>query len=344
MAVAVERIDTALARPSGPHDWCYASGLVAAFEPRLLRQEFFEHLLEVESVETLLPILSDTELEHEFVKPEDIEQVGDGTERFRQARFLELRAVCPRPTVVDLFFLATDVVNFKAVAKNRLLGLDEDFSPYGLVPAAAFEGAFEGRAGPLHLRTLWGLAARITAIAEEAEESAAIQIDLLVDAAHLRLLARMARSIRSDIVRRYFDLFCAAARAEALLRAPAVCVPAGLLADLFLQPDLGWAVALLDGPREALAERLRPLIGDDGVQALSGTAGPDAPAAVRRWRQRALMRIAREARAYSFGPETVFGYLCGLDAQLRNLRVIVGAIVHRMGIALVRPLLGDLYV
>jgi len=118
------------------------------------------------------------------------------------------------------------------------------------------------------------------------------------------------------------------------------------LRRLFLRGQLAdpLLLELADLTLDAWPDRLRPtFLGPivDDVFAQSGTGQ------VTRFARRAddlLLERVKAAKSVPFGPERIFGYLCGLRTEVQNLRIILAGKVNRINARLLQERLREQYV
>jgi hypothetical protein len=293
----------------------------------MLPESFFRQLLTEQHPDALVQRLTDTPLHDRIHGPEGLAEVGTLVAGVHGEYLDEMRAVCPGPTIPDLFSVQSDLVSFKAFVKRTEWGLD--VRPP--VPSRHSDETWE---------RLWaGLPTELPAYFEEAARQgrAAFQsapdrpgvLDAAVDSVTLWALCEEAGRTGSDFVLGYFRRYDTVRGIELLWRARllgADDVVTGLIRHRRREAALFESLARAgeaDWPHV-----VGPVV--EGQHAAIHAAA-EGLARVRVFATAAdawLMAYARGARQVAFGPERVFGYLVGLDAELHNLKVAVGGLAR----------------
>ncbi|MEW6355787.1 MAG: V-type ATPase subunit [Planctomycetota bacterium] len=322
-------------------DWCYVSGLVAALETRLLQPGFFDQLLNAASEEDLLVYLGDTELEEEFEDLPDLADAEVRIERFLRTRLMDVRSFCPEASVVDMVFAEADFLNFKAVGKSALLGIEEPFSAAGSIPQDRFRRIWEDGESD---GVMWDELAKEVKTRIEEMDDKPFAIDLIVDKAHLRFIENCAERLESPLATNYARLYCAWKKATVLYRARTGRTSAAQVASLFLDEKDAWLRPILNGAEKDMMNALRSALSGRVFEAFQKAPQAEKVFVLEDAGGKDVMSTVREAKGFAYGPEPVLGYVCGLVSEAANLKLAVGSVLNRLPTERVRPKLRAVYV
>ncbi len=303
-------------------DWTFASGLVAAREVRMLPLGFFQQLLAEPRLEGLLRRLSPTPLGERIRAVEDMRRADRHAADAYRAAIDEMRGFCPSPDILDMLDLPRLLRSFKDFVKRRVLGLAAGEA----APAPDDDETWQ-RVWDDNWTGLPQYFARAASQARSVLDAAGEQPELLdaaVDAACLSALTEEAGHCGDPFVAGYFRRYDTAKGVEMLWRARALGAgdtlrdllcrgrhERALFSALVRTEDADWPPLLsaaMDGLR---ADRFAEAEGPGRIRGFVSAADE--------W----LMDYARGARSVPFGSARVFAYLVGMDAELRNLSVVV---------------------
>jgi len=309
-------------------DWCYVSGRVAVLEGQLLREDFFQRLVSHESLEDVLLQLSETRYKDIFTRIALLEDAEELLSTFWEWSLNDVLDSCPHPCVVNVFRLSADVSNYKVYLKKRLFGLDLRRSAGGTAGQSDFEDLWAGR-GDTFPDPLADATLRLQSL--EARKQASMRtVDWLMDAAYLNSLVHCAGEFDSVFAHGLAEEILKLRCVEAIFRAILAGEDAGEIRGLFLWGELDRRELhlLLDTGLGQWEELLRAEMAPGAsAELLDAVAAPDPVRLVQALNRRFMLK-AREAVAYTFGPERPFGYLFGLRAEVRNLKVAVSGMVE----------------
>lgn len=305
-----------------PADWTFASGRAAARESRMLPDAFFRELLSEAVPDGLLRRMGETTLRERVRGEQDLYDIEHHTEVAWQELLEETRAVCPSPLLVELFELQREFRSLKSYVERTQFGLD-------VAPVASrysdedWEGVWNGYAP--HVPELFHEAA---ATAHRTVRQAPDRADLMgnsLDVACLAALREIAGACDSPLIAEYLRHYDAVKGVEILWRAREAGVDETAEALLWERREEHELFAMLSQVSE---ENWLDVVGSafEGLQVsiLSEGSGFGRLRALVDAADGWLMAHARQARLVPFGPERVFGYLLGMQAELENLKVAVG--------------------
>lgn len=319
--------------------WCYVSGWVSVLETQLWGEDAYRALLDTKTAGTAWGVLSKTGYRPYFEGPEDLRHFEQGVHRFSTEQRSAIRALCPEQDLLAFFEFdqryrterarwidsegeedrEAGVGAFLRAFPEVLFGRD-DVAPF----TAALEG--ENRRGRF---------AQVTSSAERSN---------LLDALYLSLLLTWGRQWPGTLIQEYVERYVRLRLTEVVLRS----APRGMDMEQLdryllvgpLRTDV--AAALLEGEEYPDVPRLVETLLPSGF---AMSAGVDASlGAFQRAAERFLLETVWPARYVVFGPERVFGYLCGLRNQEVNMRLCLSGVLYSLDLRLVEQRLRPTYV
>ncbi len=304
-----------------PADWSFASGNAAAREGRMLPEGFFRELLSEPVPDGLLRRAGETVLRERIREAEDLYDAERHAEEAWQDLVREVGAVCPTPLLADLFELPREFRAFKSYIKRTQYGMKVE-----AVPTRYDDAAWEG---------VWnGYAPEVPALFHEASEHAhrmlreeperADFMDSALDVLCLAGLRELAERGSSQFVAEFYRHYDAVKGVEMLWRARRANVDESAEALLWERRQEHDLFIMLSQAEE---ENWLDVVGS-AFEGLQVTILDEEPGFGRlrtfvRAADEWLMAHARDARSVAFGPERVFGYLLGMQAELQNLKVVL---------------------
>jgi V/A-type H+-transporting ATPase subunit C len=303
--------------------WTFASGLVSAREGRLLPAGFFQQVLAEPNLEGVYRRLSETVLQGRVAAREDLHRADELAAAAFRDLLTETRPICPAPRVADLFDLRDRFTSFKWFVKRTEMGIEP---PPG-AGSSAHDETWERLWAdlPVELPAPFQYAAERARLAVHAAPKRPELLDAAVDSVCLAALCEEAERTGSPFVAGYFRRHDAAKGVEMLWRARIQGL--GENAEDFIlhgrqDDELFHALAARD--EADWPEVLRVAMDGLATARLAEAAGLDRVRAFVAAADEWLMDYARQAKAVTFGPERVFGYLVAMEAELYNLRVAAG--------------------
>jgi len=302
------------------HEWAFVSGVVAVREVRMLPAEFFRQLLAEPHLEGVLRRLGDTVLHDRLHRPEDLQRADSLAAECYSERLAEVGKLCPSPGLADLLRLQQDFVSFKDFVKRRQMKLEVKEPSASRYPDQVWERLWAELQTDLPAQ--FQEAARRARLALQSAPGRPEVLDSAVDGVSLLALCEGAERLRCPFIADYYRRYDTAKGVEMLWRARALGADEALQAlirrgrqDSDLFTALGHSKEA-DWPR-MLGRALEglPMGAPSGAKGLQGVRA--FVGAADEW----LMAHARGARSVAFGPERVFGYLVGLEAELYNLKL-----------------------
>jgi V/A-type H+-transporting ATPase subunit C len=304
-----------------PADWTFVSGNAAAREERMLPEGFFRELLAEPVPDGLMRRTAETVLRERIRGPEDLFDVERHAGQAWQELLQETADACPSTEVTDLFDLPRLFRSFKSYVKRTHFGL-----PVESVPTRYDDSVWEALwndYAPQVPHCLRHAAVRARDLARQ-EPDRPDFLDSMLDVHCLVGLREMSERGAGAFIAEYYRHYGAVKGVEMLWRARQAGMDERtetLLWEMRQEHDLFITLS------QTAEENWVDLVGSV-LEGLQVTILDDGPGFGRlrgfvRAADEWLMAHARDARTVSFGPERVFGYLLGMQAELENLGMVL---------------------
>jgi hypothetical protein len=175
-------------------------------------------------------------------------------------------------------------------------------------------------------------------------------IDLIFDGAYLRYIEDYCKKIEVEIIKRYLKTYQLVKGLKVIRRAISLRFEMNLLNQYFLEGfehnhlfrklviNKAWA------SEKSLNEILIDTHCDTYQSILTNNLFPKISFRYEVATDNYLLDILRPAKYTPFGPERIFGYLCGLTTEVFNLKLVLGGKMHRIENNLLRERLRKTYV
>lgn len=311
--------------------WCYVSGWVSVLETQLLGEEIYRTLLEGNAPGTVWGVLSKTGYRPYFDGPEALHHFEQGVQRFSLEQRAAIQALCPEPNPVAFF----DFDRRYRAARARWTGMQGEEDPETAPPHSvdAFLRAFPEIGYPAFVDEYVPVFA--AALGGERGRGRLTQgisrtaFSNLLDSLYLSLLLAWGHQWSEDLIQEYVERYVRFKLVEVVLRSVRRGMDVGQLDRyLFLGPLRTDEVARLLEREEypdvlELVEVLLP----SGFSLQAGEVDSSLEA-FQRAAERFLLGTIWPARYVVFGPEKIFGYLCGLRNQEANLQFCLSAALY----------------
>ncbi len=304
-----------------PTDWTYASGNAAAREVRMLPESFFRELLSESVPDGLLRRAGETVLRERIRTVDDLYDADRHAEETWEELLHEMGAACPTPAIEELFELPRLFRSFKSYVKREQFGLEVDPVP-SRFSDADWEELWNGYA-PQVTSCLRLAAVRARDLAKE-EPNRPDYMDGVMDIHCLIGLRETAEQGAGAFIAEFYRHYGAVKGVEMLWRAREAGVDERaetLLWEMRQEHEL--FIALSQAEEETWVDLVGSVLEGLQVTILDGGTGygrlRDFVRASDEW----LMAHARDARNVPFGPERVFGFLLGMQAELQNLKMVL---------------------
>ena len=318
--------------------WGFVSGRISVLEGRLLPREFFLNLIAQEHLGDLIQHLQDTFL-RDYLTPGTVwDDFSDICDRCFYEMALSLKGDSPSSFPADLFLLQGDYLNLK----NALTGSSDFPFHFGLLTQDKLLTISHGDYSDLPS----SLIEAETGITAEAGEIDPAILELILDGAYLRNLLSIAHDLKSELVTAYIQdrvlsyiviiLWRAARQQQSLRRYQQYLLPLG---------DLTPAVIDLSGMPNT--ENWPSVVGGEVGDILSESLELPRDEQISGFELKVthhLARVACDGKMQTAGPERVFAFLVGLQAEIQNMKLVVNGRLNRIDQALLKQRLRESYV
>lgn len=327
----------------------YAVARVRVLETRLLTRERIERMVDAQSAEEALKVLSETSyapLVAELASPYEYDKLLS-KEMNRVRAFID--EISPDPAITNLFFLKYDFHNLKVLLKHKYLSRQDDELPVaqmGTVPVEIL------RKGVEELDS--GLLPPIMADAVKKVEQACTlrvdpqRIDTLLDQSMYDHIFDVCRSKGNEFTFRYFQMQVDLLNLRSLLRAKrleegfdflkAMLIPYGSL-------DASFYSRALEQPYEQLMKEMESTpygkVVAEGIQDYLRTG---TLTAFERLMDNYLLNYVKALRYNPFRIEAIVGYLLAKENEVKLIRIVMVGKINNLPAEKIRERLRDVYV
>lgn len=339
------------------YDWCYISGRVNILECSLLSSNFFERLLSTDDFKDILTLLNNTPLKTSFSHVKHLYECETLLDEYYSNRLHEIRSLSPDSAVCDFFLLGNDVHNLKIFIKSNILGASVDKFYRGTMIRDGWSAVWQDKsmALPEIFRESVSFVKKVVlqhshnqitphiSPASQGggevmvkEESLPFIIDLIFDGAYLRYVEDYCKKIEVEIIKRYLETYQLVKGLEVIRRAVALKLNMNLLNQYFLERFDKEHVfrKLITNTVWASEKTLREILVythcNTHLSTLTKYLFPKISFRYEVATDNYLLDMLRPVKHIPFGPERVFGYLCGLATEVFNLKILLSGKVHRV--------------
>ena len=350
------------------YDWCYISGRVNILECSLLSSNFFERLLSTDDFKDVLANLNNTPLKSYFTHAKHLYEFEALLDEYYCNRLYEIRSISPDSAVCDFFLLRNDVHNLKMFVKSKTLGTSVEKLFRGTVSRDTLDDVWQDKPKdlPERLRESVSFVKKVVLQHNHNQITPHISpplqggvkkatlpfiIDLIIDGAYLRYVEDYCKKIEVEIIKRYLETYQLVKGLEVIRRAVALKLNMNLLNQYFVEGfDKGHVFhKLAKNTVWASEQTVRDVLVETHCNAslqglllsnLSRNISFQYEVATDNY----LLDMLHPVKYIPFGPERVFGYLCGLATEVFNLKLLLGGKVYRVENNLLRERLRKTYV
>jgi len=305
-------------------------------------------LLACDSLEDVFLAVADTNLKNVFPRLSSLGDADAVLSGLANEEFNELRKLCPNPAIADLLLMQNEFYNTKGHLKAKLAEIPFTEIPNGSITAETVERLWNAMETPFDDVMSEPFAA-IHNLATELKEGLPTLIDWVLDNAFLCWMLKQAaklctKTFHAPLIADHIVPFVKFKVFEIIWRACAAGADMKLFAESFLSGELdqpefhSHCTAGLDERRAMLSKYLP----EEAVN----TVFSEETGLLDRLQKQAddfLIEAIGEAKGIAFGPERVFGYLCGLQQQTYNLRLCIAGKVNSIHADLLRSRLRRTY-
>ena len=334
--------------PIAAEDWGFLSGRVAAMESRLIRDDFMQRLVSIEDLNDVFLSVSDTAYKDAFPIIENLYAADWILTGVYDERLAEMRRYSPRADVAGMFLVTRDFGDLKAFLKHKLAGMEipRGNNNHGGITDATWERVYDGL--KTDLPGFWTEAASVIRAEAAAGPPEAVPqaIDLVLDSEYLIQQVRTARAIGYPIIIEWAKGLMIVKTVEIIWRAKEGNYDMPRLRRLFLREELDQPLLreLIDLPLAAWPDRLRPALLGPAIDDVFSRPERERVTRLAKRGEDLLLGRVRAAKSVTFGPDRVFGYLCGFRTEIYNLRLVLAGKVNRISTKLLQARLREQYV
>ena len=353
------------------YDWCYVSGRVNILECSLLSSNFFERLLSTDDFKDVLANMNNTPLKAYFTHVKHLYEFEVLLDEYYYNRLDEIRSLSPDSAVCDFFLLRNDVYNLKRFIKSKILGACVDKFFRGTMSRDEWDDVWQDKSTALpeifresvlfvkkvvlqhnHNQITPHISPPSQGGGEVMvkKESLPFIIDLIFDGAYLRYIEDYCKKIEVEIIKRYLETYQLVKGLEIIRRAAVLKLNMNLLNQYFMEGfDKGHVFhTLAKNTVWASEQTVRDVLVETHCnESLQGLLLSNLSRNISFRYEVAtdnyLLDIIQPVKYIPFGPERVFGYLCGLTTEVFNLKLLLGGKVHRVENNLLRERLRRTY-
>ncbi|MBI2470130.1 MAG: V-type ATPase subunit [Planctomycetes bacterium] len=359
------------------YDWCYVSGRVNVLECSLLGSNFFEKLLSTDGFKEVLTSLNNTPLKAFFSHVKHLYEFETLLDDYYYSRLDEIRSLSPDGAVCDFFLIRNDIQNLKLFTKSKALGTSIGKYFRGTMSRDKLDDVWQDKLTALpevfkesisfikkvilqHVHNQ--IPPPVSPPSQGGDEGRGKNellpfiIDLIFDGAYLRYIEDHCKKIEVEIIKRYLETYQLVKGLEVIQRAISLKLDMQLLDQYFLEgfEQNHLFRKLVMNKVWTSEKKLReafvgaycntPLLEQYFIQMLSLNLFPKISFRYEVATDNYLLDVILPVKRVPFGPERVFGYLCGLTTEVFNLKLALGGKVHKIENNLLRERLRNTYV
>ncbi len=357
------------------HEWCYLSGWINVLEGYLLTMDFFERLLSTGDFKDLLTQITNTPLKAYFTQGKHLYGFETLLRDYYYNRLYEIRSLSPDSTICDLFLIHGGICNIRHSIKASVLRVEREKSWKEAEYPEEWKDVWQGKPIPLPEVFKKTISLFKTEATAREKEILPFLIDLAFDSAYLKYIESVYHEMRVEIIKGYLKTYQLVRGIEIIWRAVALKFDMDLFNRYFLegfdQKHLFRKLVVQGAWRseKVLQEILEAYLMQANSTSASNVVngGNGSPLYMQQkdykdlihillenlsgnlsFRYRVatdnyLLDIIRPVKRVLFGPERVFGYLCGFTTEVFNVKLVLGGKVHGVESSLLRERLRGTY-
>ena len=316
----------------------FSIGSVRARENSLLKSSDIEQMLNMKNEEELIRFLKDKG----FGDGNDTEAIiADNTQKMWKF----IHSVAPDADIFEPFYLQNDIHNLKTVLKGMLSDTDYRallLSPYTIDPVAIRKALENNRFDtlPPWLAEPAEMAYRLLTRTGDARLS-----DAVIDKAALGKMLEAGKASHSVFLEDYFRIYVFYANVKTAIRAARIRSSQNYLETALCKCDgfdTETVIKKALSSKDALFKYLSSLSIYDCKEAMAHFE--KSPCEFEKFVENKLIALARkECRISCRGPEALFGYYLGCQAQCQAVHIIASGIVTQTSPDKIRERLRETY-
>ncbi|MEK6635117.1 MAG: V-type ATPase subunit [Planctomycetota bacterium] len=339
------------------YDWCYVSGRVNVLECNLLNTTFYERLLSSDDLGNVVAYLSNTPLKDYFTHVKHLYEYETLLDENYYSRLYEIRSLSPDSAICDFFLIRNDIFNLKKFVKSKACGTSVGKYFRGTIDKNKYDNAWNGKTTSLPELVNESISLFKRSMATVKREELPFIIDLIIDGVYLKYIESICKRIEVEIVKRYMMAYQFFKGFEAIRRAVVLRFDMDILNKYYLERFDQKHVfrKLAKNTAWASEKTFRDIMAETHCNASLQEIGAVIHTMLSNTSQNIsfryevltddyLLDMIRPVKYTPFGPEKVFGYLCGLTTEVFNLKLVLGGKVHKIGNNLLKERLRKAYV
>ncbi len=325
----------------------YAVARVKAMETRLLDQGHFERMINADTTEEALKVLSETGYSAAVAELDDVHNFETVLADELSYVFNTVLKISPIPELIGMLALRYDIHNLKVLFKDKYLGIKSDLLiPVGSMELPKLEHAVSEDNFLL-------LPEKLRRAASTINEDFMINrdpqiIDLILDQVLYEQLIDAAREHQAPFLEGLFVRQIDLINLKTLIRVMRMGLSRDFLARVLLPNgslSVDWLATMIEEPVESLISMLA--ISDYADLVSEG---------VREWSEKGsaslLEKLAdnyitaylKEGKWVAFGVEPLVGYLWAKEIEIKNIRIVLVGKINRLPAESIRERIRDVYV
>jgi V/A-type H+/Na+-transporting ATPase subunit C len=321
---------------------------IRVFEKRLLDRTKLERMIDSDSPDEALKILSETEYsalisnikrvqDYEFVLSSELKRV-----------YNILYEITPVKLLIDLFALKYDYHNIKVILKGKALSKDlgELLIPIGTVKSDRLQSYITAE-DYRELDPTMGEAIKKTKEAFEASKDPQI-IDIVLDRYMFKDMVSKAAELKDEFIINYVKVNIDLTNIRTLLRAKKQNKDREFLKQVIIDGgkiDRNLFIDSLTDSIDSFANKISHSdyynIVKQGLEEYSRSGRINN---LEKLSENMLIEYVKKAKYVSFGSEPVIAYLAAKEAEIKALRIILVGKLNKVAPELIRERLRDIYV
>ncbi|MGL4772897.1 MAG: V-type ATP synthase subunit C [Clostridium sp.] len=321
---------------------------IRVLETRLLDKSKLERMIDANSPEEAIKVLSETEYSSSSVDLKRAENYEVLLSEEIKKLFSSMYEMCPVKSVVDLMSIKYDYHNIKVIIKGKIL--DKDFSymliPVGKVDAQKLKLDIESdNLGDLPSVMREGIESAVKDFEEHKDPQ---RIDVIIDKYMFKEMKEISNQIKDTFVDKYVSSLIDTTNLKTLLRVKTqnkgrdflnfVCIEGGKIGKdtiLALYNDTPENIAAKLGYTD-YAEILK-----QGIDAYLASKSANL---FEKLADNYTMDMMKEAKYIPFGLEPVLAYIYAKETEIKVIRIIMVGKLNNITGEVIRERLRDIYV
>ncbi|WP_459129703.1 V-type ATP synthase subunit C [Guggenheimella bovis] len=308
-------------------DFIQASTHTRVLEKNLLKNSFYDRLIESESLEDAVRILDESSYQKYFLRLDSLNHFEKAFGLMLQEMYKEALWISPDKDLIRLLELRYDYHNYKVFLKELLLkeNLRSLYIDYGSSELLKERETLLELDETVRRKEFPPFYEEVVKKFEETKD--ATMIDLIVDQAYFKELLELTKKLDSDVFTRYVKEEIDFTNLKTLLRLKKQDRDIEFLESVLIEggtvsPDE--FESLYYEPNEVLLEKWKGSSLDATLQKGFSLMKEDGRiSGLEKVYENHVLDAFREARRITFGPEVLFSYLLEKENEVKNLRMIL---------------------